>query len=86
LFDLKMNTNPINLLFRFFQNKNDVVVSLQNNIFNKIYGQILGFDEFMNLVVGNAFEIKKNGQKIFLGNLLIKGDCIAIISPKNKNK
>mmetsp|Transcript_22254 Transcript_22254/g.43293 ORF Transcript_22254/g.43293 Transcript_22254/m.43293 type:complete len:82 (-) Transcript_22254:25-270(-) len=81
-----MNTSPINLLFRFFQNKNDVSISLQGNIFDKFYGKILGFDEFMNLVLGDAFQINKNGGEIFLGNLLIKGDCIAIISLENKLK
>lgn len=69
-----------NLLFRFFQNQNIVRISLQGNIFSNIYGKISGFDEFMNIVLENAFEIDPSGKKILLGQVMIKGDCIAIVS------
>jgi small nuclear ribonucleoprotein E len=75
-----MQTQPINLLFRFFQNKNYVSVIFQNNKYSRIIGKISGFDEFMNIVIDNASEINLKGKKNFLGCILIKGDCIAVIS------
>ncbi|AFP65304.1 small nuclear ribonucleoprotein E (nucleomorph) [Chroomonas mesostigmatica CCMP1168] len=79
-----MISQPINLLFRFFQNRNLISITLQNAKLNTIIGIILGFDEFMNIVLENAFEINSSGKNIFLGHIMIKGDCIAIISDLSK--
>jgi small nuclear ribonucleoprotein E len=75
-----MKTQPINLLFRLFQNKNSVLIIFHKNLTFKITGKISGFDEFMNVVLENSFEINLKGEKKFIGNILIKGDCIGIIS------
>ena len=45
-----------------------------------ITGFVIGFDEFMNLVIDQAIEIDKNGKRYNLGRILIKGDCISCIS------
>lgn len=40
---------------------------------------ILGFDEFMNLVLDEAAEVhKKKGEK-YVGRVLLKGDNISLI-------
>lgn len=48
---------PINLIFRFLQSKARIQVWLfeQTNI--RLEGQIIGFDEYMNLVLDDAEEV-----------------------------
>lgn len=47
----------------------------------RIQGKINGFDEYLNLVIDDAVEISlSNGQKLPLGNILLKGDNITLIS------
>ncbi len=42
---------------------------------------IQGFDEFMNIVVDEAFEVsQKDDTKTELGRILLKGDNITLIS------
>lgn len=44
-------------------------------------GQILGFDEFMNLVLDETVEISiKKESRTELGRLLLKGDSITLIT------
>ena len=46
----------------------------------RIEGQIVGFDEFMNLVLDGAEEVNmKSGAKKALGRILLKGDNITLI-------
>ena len=52
------------------------------NIFykkNKILGKIIGFDEFMNLVVDEAEEVSVDLKKFKIGRILIRGDSIMFI-------
>ncbi len=45
-------------------------------------GYILGFDEFMNLVLDDAAEVKTDGSgQTGLGRILLKGDNISLIQP-----
>lgn len=46
-----------------------------------IKGILEKFDQHMNLILSNATEYKNN-QEYKLGNLLLKGDNIIIISPQ----
>jgi len=46
-----------NLIFRFLQNKSKIKIWLFNNDDLSIEGQIIGFDEYMNLVLDNAEEV-----------------------------
>ena len=41
---------PINLIFRYLQNRTLVSVWLYENVNTRIQGHIVGFDEYMNLV------------------------------------
>ena len=57
----------------------------------RIEGKIRGFDEFMNLVIDDAVEVKQstkldpnpqdgpNGGRRHLGQILLKGDNVALI-------
>jgi small nuclear ribonucleoprotein len=70
----------------------DVTVQvLKENVGKKIMIKLKGdkivkgilekFDQHMNLILSNASEYKNN-QESKLGNLLLKGDNIIIISPQ----
>ena len=75
----KIMIQPINLIFRHLQEKNRIVVWLYEQTNVRIEGQIIGFDEFMNLVLDNAVEIRKE-TRTDLGRLLLKGDNISLIA------
>merc|ERR1712216_880929 len=76
----KIMTQPINLIFRFLQNKSKIKIWLFNNNDLSIEGQIIGFDEYMNLVLDNAEEVnaKKKTRKA-LGRVLLKGENITLM-------
>merc|ERR1712127_336694 len=76
----KIMTQPINLIFRFLQNKTRVQIWLYENTDMRIEGRIIGFDEYMNLVLDEAEEmsIKKKSRKP-LGRILLKGDNITLM-------
>ncbi|KAI9294774.1 Sm-like ribonucleoprotein [Neoconidiobolus thromboides FSU 785] len=92
----KVMVQPITLIFKHFQSRAKVRVWLFDHKQHYIEGQILGFDEFMNLVIENAEEVKKVKQseedkevkfnRTKLGRLLLKGDNISLIqSVTDKN-
>ncbi|KAF0536948.1 Small nuclear ribonucleoprotein E [Gigaspora margarita] len=60
--------------------KTRVQIWLYEQVDLRIEGQIIGFDEFMNLVLDHAEEIntKKKTRKT-LGRILLKGDNITLI-------
>nr|UXY86726.1 small nuclear ribonucleoprotein E [Cryptomonas paramecium] len=39
----------------------------------------MGFDEFMNLILSEAYQVDLSGQKKILGETMIKGDSISTI-------
>ncbi|ETW55648.1 hypothetical protein PFUGPA_02413 [Plasmodium falciparum Palo Alto/Uganda] len=69
-----------NQIFRFFTNKTVVQIWLYDKPDMRIEGIILGFDEYMNMVLDQTKEIsvKKNTKKE-LGKILLKGDTITLI-------
>lgn len=77
---------PINLVFSFLQKRSTVEIWLFEQIDTKIEGQILGFDEFMNLVLDNAYEVsaKKKTRK-HLGRIMLKGDNVTLIQAKQES-
>ncbi|XP_021962264.1 probable small nuclear ribonucleoprotein E [Folsomia candida] len=76
----KVMVQPINLIFRYLQNKSRVVVWLYENVSLRMEGVICGFDEYMNLVLDDAYEINtKSGARRRCGRLLLKGDNITLI-------
>ncbi|KAI8971692.1 small nuclear ribonucleoprotein-like protein E [Mycotypha africana] len=76
----KIMVQPINLIFRYLQNKSRVQIWLFDKTDLRIEGQIIGFDEFMNLVLDDSEEVDvKNNTRVKVGRLLLKGDNITLI-------
>ncbi|KFM61340.1 putative small nuclear ribonucleoprotein E, partial [Stegodyphus mimosarum] len=76
----KVMVQPINLIFRYLQNKSRIQVWLYENVSNRIEGHIIGFDEYMNLVLDEAEDIcLKTNQRRALGRILLKGENITLI-------
>ncbi|XP_058463754.1 probable small nuclear ribonucleoprotein E [Malaya genurostris] len=76
----KVMVQPINLIFRYLQNRSRVQVWLYENTHLRIEGHIVGFDEYMNLVLDEAeeYNIKKQNRRQ-LGRIMLKGDNITLI-------
>ena len=51
---------PINCIFNFLQQQTPVTIWLFEQIGIRIKGKIVGFDEFMNVVIDEAVEIPVN--------------------------
>ncbi|CAH0477774.1 unnamed protein product [Peronospora belbahrii] len=76
----KLMTQPINLMFRFLQNKARIQVWLYEQVNTRIEGRIMGFDEYMNLVLDDAEELDvKHLKRTPLGRILLKGDTITLM-------
>mmetsp|Transcript_85620 Transcript_85620/g.105095 ORF Transcript_85620/g.105095 Transcript_85620/m.105095 type:complete len:92 (-) Transcript_85620:142-417(-) len=82
----KVMTQPINLIFRFLQNKARVQIWLYEQVNMRIEGRIIGFDEYMNLTLDEAEELdlKKKTRKQ-LGRILLKGDNITLMMKVSNN-
>merc|ERR1712146_199107 len=74
----RVMTQPIHLIFRYLQKKTRVQVWLHENADLKIEGEILGFDEYMNLVLDNAEEVTNDGRTA-VGRIMLKGDNITML-------
>ncbi|TXG60950.1 hypothetical protein EZV62_012313 [Acer yangbiense] len=90
----RIMTQPINLIFRFLQSvstldflirKARIQIWLFEQKDLRIEGRIIGFDEYMNLVLEDAEEvsIKKKSRKS-LGRILLKGDNITLMMSTGK--
>ena len=68
------------LLFNFVKFRKLAQIWLYENTELKIEGYIIGFDEYMNLVVDEAVEViaKKNIREP-IGRILLKGDNLALV-------
>jgi small nuclear ribonucleoprotein E len=76
----KVMTQPINLIFRFLQNKSRVQIWLYEQPDARMEGVVIGFDEYMNLTLDDAEEIDvKRGKRKRLGRILLKGDNITLM-------
>ncbi|KAK0198966.1 Sm-like ribonucleoprotein [Armillaria mellea] len=77
----RVMVQPINVIFKNLQQRTKVVIWLYDNIDMRIEGRIIGFDEFMNLVVDDAAEVFVKGAqpRKELGRILLKGDNITLI-------
>jgi len=61
--------------------KTKVVIWLYDNTEMRIEGRIIGFDEFMNIVIDDAAEVyvKDAKPRRDLGRIMLKGDNITLI-------
>merc|ERR1712037_715170 len=76
----KVMVQPINLIFRYLQNRTRVSVWLYENVNTRIEGHIVGFDEYINLVLDDAAEVHlKRGTMKRVGRVMLKGDNITLI-------
>lgn len=83
----KMMVQPINLIFRYLQNRSRVQVWLYENINLRLEGHIVGFDEYMNLVLDDAEELwTKTKTRKKLGRIMLKGDNITLIQNVGSRK
>ena len=74
----KAMIQPIDQIFHFLQNKQRVEIHLFEDKNIKIEGEIIGFDEYMNLVLDNCIETDKNNKRN-IGRIMLKGDNIVMI-------
>jgi len=51
---------PINFIFKLLQQHSTVQIWLYEQLGMRIEGKIRGFDEFMNLVIDDAVEVKQS--------------------------
>eukprot|EP00922_Rhytidocystis_sp_ex-Travisia-forbesii_P020451 GHVS01030086.1.p1 GENE.GHVS01030086.1~~GHVS01030086.1.p1 ORF type:complete len:124 (+),score=24.56 GHVS01030086.1:121-492(+) len=80
----KIMTQPINQIFRFFTNRSRVQIWLFEQTDMRLEGQIVGFDEYMNMVLDTAEEVMvKKKTRTKLGRILVKGDNITLIMNAN---
>ncbi|KAI0478982.1 small nuclear ribonucleoprotein E [Xylariaceae sp. FL0804] len=76
---------PINFIFKLLQTHATVKIWLYEQLAIRIEGKIRGFDEFMNLVVDDAVEVKQvtksnpEEKRRPLGQILLKGDNVSLI-------
>jgi small nuclear ribonucleoprotein E len=75
----RVMVQAINMMFDCMKEKETVLIWLYENTAMKIEGTIIGFDEYMNLVLDNAHEVYKTGERTRVGRILLKGDTITLI-------
>ena len=56
-----------------------VLIKLKGN--KTIRGNLLGFDQHMNLLLDQAEEIPSEGDSKSLGSIVVRGDIVVMISP-----
>ena len=66
------------------QKKNRVRIWLYEDTKTQLEGQIIGFDEYMNMVLDDAVEIGK--KRVEVGRILLKGDSITLIQEAQPQK
>ncbi|RKP13314.1 small nuclear ribonucleo protein-like protein E [Piptocephalis cylindrospora] len=79
----KVMVAPINLIFRLLQSQTRASIWLYEELDMRLEGTIVGFDEFMNLVLDQCIEVRlRRGEAVGrtdLGRILLKGECITLI-------
>lgn len=77
----KIMVQPITVIFRHLQSKTRVQIWLYEQMSSRLEGRIIGFDEFMNIVLEDAVEVsQKTMKRTKLGRVLVKGDNITLIT------
>jgi small nuclear ribonucleoprotein E len=71
-----------NQIFRYLQDQTPLQIWLYDQKDTTIEGQLIGFDEFMNVTIDGAAEVSlKNKTRKPLGRILLKGDNITLMAP-----
>ncbi len=61
-----------------------VLVKLKGN--KTIRGNLIGFDQHMNLLLDSSEEVPAEGETNSLGTIVVRGDNVVMISPPPPNK
>ena len=61
-----------------------VLIKLKGN--KTIRGNLLGFDQHMNLLLDSSEEVPAEGETNSLGTIIVRGDNVVMISPPPPNK
>lgn len=70
-----------NLIFRFLQSRQKIQIWLYEHNDMRVEGRLIGFDEYMNLVLDEAEEVSvKRQTRKPLGRILLKGDNITLMT------
>ena len=56
-----------------------VLIKLKGN--KTIRGNLLGFDQHINLLLDRSEEVPSEGDSISLGSIVVRGDNVIMISP-----
>ncbi|XP_041038664.1 small nuclear ribonucleoprotein E-like [Carcharodon carcharias] len=76
----KVMVQPINIIFKYLQNQSRIQVWSYEQVNIMIEGCIIGFDEYMNLVLDDAEEIHmKTKSRKPLCRVMLKGDNITLL-------
>jgi small nuclear ribonucleoprotein E len=59
-----------------------VLIWLYEDTKLQIEGQIIGFDEYMNMTLEDAVEVQ-GGKRTEVGRILLKGDSITLLQEAN---
>lgn len=73
-------------MFRLFHTKTRVQIWLYEEPDVKFEGKIIGFDEYMNLVMDDCEELSvKKGTRSHIGRIMLKGDNISLVRAVDGN-
>ncbi|XP_045395099.1 small nuclear ribonucleoprotein E-like [Lemur catta] len=76
----KVVVQPINFILRYLQSRSQIQVWLYEQVNMQIKGCIIGFDEYMNLVLDDAEEIhSKATSEKQLDWIMLKGDNTSLL-------
>lgn len=62
----------------------DKRVTLKLNAGRKVTGILRGFDPFMNLVVDESFEERKDGEKLNIGMVVVRGNSVILLESMDR--
>lgn len=62
----------------------DKRIFVQLNGSRKVTGTLRGYDVFLNIVLDDAIEEKKNGEKENIGQVVIRGNSVVMLEALEK--
>lgn len=79
---VRLMERPAAVVHRFMKDQQRVCVWLIHDTQIKMEGNLLGYDEFMNIVLGDTTEVNlKTKERVKLGKILLRSDNVGLIHP-----
>ncbi|EAY05215.1 Sm protein [Trichomonas vaginalis G3] len=73
---------PLKIYVSYLKERARLRVHLNDNSKMYMEGNLLGFDEYMNLVLGDSYEVyPKENTRVPLGTSLLRGECVGMVHP-----